>query len=66
MNYDITNVNTFTHRTNDNKFITRLETKDKKYHVVGYKKYCITQSKLSALNFLKQIITKSNTKQNKS
>lgn len=63
MNYDITNVNTFTHRTNDNKFITILETKDKKYHLVGYKKNCITQSKLSALNFLKEIITKSNTKQ---
>lgn len=63
MNYDITNVNTFIHRTNDNKFITRLETKDKKYHLVGYKKNCITQSKLSALNFLKEIITKSNKNQ---
>ena len=64
MKYNINNVDTFTHETNDNKFITRLETKDKKYHLVGYRKNCITQSKLSALNFLKQIITKSNTKTN--
>lgn len=62
MNYNINSVNTFTHKTNDNKFITRLETKDKKYHLVGYKKDCITQSKLSAIRFLKEIITKSNTK----
>ena len=64
MKYNINNVDTFTHETNDNKFITRLETKDNKYHLVGYRKNCITQSKLSALNFLKQIITKSNTKTN--
>lgn len=59
--YNINDVVTYTHKTDDDKYITRLETKDKKYHLVGYRKSCITQSKLSALKFLKQIITKSNT-----
>ena len=33
MIYNINSVDTFTHKTDDNKFITRLETKDKKYHL---------------------------------